>query len=128
MSVESMSLRLRVYVAAFLLTVAACPAASGTQSGSGRLKGAVVDRQYARVLGTTIVFEAGSFKKTVEVNGDGEYDVELPAGTYLIRVKNEGFRQRRVRFEVEPGATRSLSFMLDVKPTVADCPRGGICL
>jgi hypothetical protein len=56
------------------------------------------------------------------VNEEGEYDVELPAGTYLIKVTGAGFRQRRVRFEVEPGATKSLSFMLDVRPMVFKLP------
>jgi hypothetical protein len=55
--------KVRVYVVALLLAVAACPVTRGAQSESGRLKGAVVDWQYARVLGTSVVFESGPFKK-----------------------------------------------------------------
>ena len=81
-----MRLKLRVHVVAFLLAVAACSATHAAQPGSGRLRGTVVDWQYALIPRTTIVFEKSPFKKTVEVNEEGEYDVELPAGTYLIKV------------------------------------------
>jgi hypothetical protein len=126
---KRMRTKFAVYIVALVMAVNACPAARGARQANSRLKGAVVDWNYARVLGTSIVFESGPFKKTVEVNEEGEYDVELPAGDYLIKVASAGFRQRRVRFRLEPGVTESLSFMLDVIPTKpVKCPRGSICL
>lgn len=94
----------------------------------GRLSGVVVDWQYARILETTITFEGKSLKKKVTVDDEGAYEIELPAGTYLVRATRRHFLERRFRFTVEPGKTKMLSLILDVEPEKFDCPKGHICL
>jgi len=94
----------------------------------GRLSGYVVDWQYARILDTTITFENKSLKKKVTVDDEGAYEIELPAGTYLVRATRRQFLERRFRFTVEPGKTKRLSLILDVEPEKHDCPKGAICL
>lgn len=81
------------------------------------------------MLQTSITFESGTFKKMVEVTDDGEYDVELPVGNYLITVERPGFKLRRMKFKVESGMARSLSFILDVAVMEeVKCPKGKLCL
>ena len=113
---------------ASLVAVAALTVTGFGQGADGRLKGSVVDWHYASIPHTSITFESRSFRKAVATDEAGAYEAELPAGTYLVTVKSEGFFQRRLKINVGPGVTRSLSFILDVKPTNVVCPRGSICL
>jgi hypothetical protein len=63
------------------------------QAAKGKLRGIVVELTYARVPKTTIVLENESFKKEVTADEEGAYEVELPAGTYLVKAQSFGFRE-----------------------------------
>jgi hypothetical protein len=100
------------------------PRAGLAQQAVGKLRGVVVDWQYARILGTKIVFESKSFKKVMFVDSEGAYEIGLPAGTYLVTATDEGFVPRRFKFQVEPATTKTLNMILDVTPTKPSrCPR-----
>ena len=86
------------------------------QEALARLKGIVVEPTYARVLHTTIVFKNLSFKKEVTVDEEGAYEVEVPAGTYLVKANSAGFRESRLKVDVLPDVTKTLNIMLKVKP------------
>jgi hypothetical protein len=112
-----------------LLLAALYAPATYAQESSGTVKGIVVDWQYARILPTTIVFVGTSVKEKVRVDHEGSFEIELPAGDYLVKTTAPGFLERRVRFRVEPNAVRTLNMMLDVRPMkVGKCPRGSLCL
>jgi hypothetical protein len=96
---------------------------------TGKLRGIVVDWQYARVLNTTIVFENVSFKKEIAVDQNGSYEVELPAGTFLATAQSPGFRQFRSKIDVVSNVMKTFNIMLKVTPQMpVKCPRGAFCL
>ena len=81
--------------------------------GFGRLKGFVLDRGGARTPAAVIVIEAENFGKESGYTEDGSYQVDLPADSYRVTVRSDGFyplRQARVR--VRAGTTTTLNFRL----------------
>ena len=59
--------------------------------GFGRLKGFVLDRGWARIPAAIIVIEAENFGKESGYTEDGSYQVDLPAGSYRVTVRSDGF-------------------------------------
>ena len=116
----------------FALLVAVLMAGSLFTSAGQELNvtitGTVVDWQYARVIETTIVFKSAGETREVKVDKSGEYKVDLPPGRYLITARAPGFRDRRVKLQLEPTTSRVLNFMLDVQPQNFHCPKNAICL
>ena len=55
---------------------------------TGKLKGIVVDWQHARVLNTKVILVGRSFKKKFAVDGEGAYEAEVPAGSYLVKAED----------------------------------------
>jgi len=111
-----------------MLWLAVCafhPPAAHARLPVGRLRGIVVDLTYTRVANATISFEGGSFKDYARTDEDGAYEVELPAGHCVVRVTQMGFLPRRVKFNIEAGATRTLNMILDVEQVkMPKCPKG----
>lgn len=128
--------RVVVALITVILALAVCLSASPVtnagahlQRATGKLKGIVVDWQYARVLNTKIILEGRSFKKEVAVDAEGAYEAEVPAGSYLVKAESAGFRQYRLMFDVAPGEAKTLNIMLKVLPQKpVKCPRGALCL
>jgi hypothetical protein len=105
------------------------PPTSHAQPSNGKLRGLVVDANYARVAATTIIFAGESFVKSVRTDEDGAYEVELPAGDCVIEVKQQGFLPRRVKLHIEARVTKQLNMILDVEPVKPfKCPKGRTCL
>jgi hypothetical protein len=120
---------IRTVVFVSLAAVLLHPLESHARQTVGKLRGIVVDLNYARVAGQTITFEGDSFKKYVRTDEAGAYEVELPEGACLVEVISQGFLPRRVKFNVEAGATKTLNMILDVEPMkYAKCPKGRICI
>ena len=81
--------------------------------GFGRLKGFVLDRGGARIPAAVIVIEAENFVKESGYTEDGSYQVDLPAGSYRVTVRSDGFYPlRRERVRVSAGTTKTLNFRL----------------
>ena len=116
-------LLLQIFFALFIIPCSA-------QNLSGKIKGFVVDWQDARVLGTTITFENKQFQKTVTVNSDGEYEIELPAGLYVITARCPNFRKYRFKsLKITANKMRTLNIKLKLLPTKqVKCPEGQVCL
>ncbi len=84
-----------------------------------------MDLQYARVTDATIIFEGASFKKYVQTDENVAYEVELAAGSCVVRVIRQGFLTRRIKFNVGEAATRTSNVILDVEPVnMPKCPKG----
>ncbi|MGI8638208.1 MAG: carboxypeptidase-like regulatory domain-containing protein [Segetibacter sp.] len=113
-------------IIAFVLCFAPCLA----QNASAKVKGIVVDWQNARVLATIIVFQNKQFRREITVNPDGEYEIELPVGSYVVKAQRFGFRQYRFKsLKVVANETRTLNIELKYAPTKTyKCPKGQICL
>lgn len=70
-------------------------AARSAGAPEGRIKGVVLDPNYARVAGATVVVEGGpklGFKRELESGEAGEFEIKLPAGRYRVTVEANGFR------------------------------------
>lgn len=114
---------------AFLIPIALISPATHAQEPKGTLKGVVVDWQFALILPTTIVFESTAVKRKIQVDGEGYYEIELPAGEYLVKATAHGFLGRQLKVRVEPNQSKTLNMMLDVQPMkIHKCPRGALCL
>jgi hypothetical protein len=105
-----------------------------TSEESGRVKGVVVDWNYARIVESCVIFRSKTHQTRVKVNDEGAFDVELTAGTYEVVALSPNFSRVRMKnVRVEPGVTRTLNFMLPVAPEISGrCPantvrRGDLC-
>jgi len=99
-----------------------------TRPATGMLKGVVVDWQYARILGSCVIVKNKSVEKKVIVDGEGAFEVELPAGTYEVTAQSPHFRRfRRNKLQIQSNTTTTLNIMLEVAPERAGrCPAGTI--
>lgn len=82
-----------------------------------RLVGVVLDRNDALVAGATIRVSSGTFKRRVSSDGDGRFEMELPAGCYELTAEQPGFRKFRLSpFQVRAGARELINIHLEVAP------------
>jgi hypothetical protein len=105
-----------------------------TPVATGKLKGVVVDWQYARIVRSCLTVRNKTFQAKVMVDEEGAFEAELPAGVYEVVALSPGFsRLRRKNVRIEPGAARTLNFLLEVAPEISGrCPantirRGNLC-
>jgi len=61
--------------------------------GDGKIKGAILDVNDARVTNAGITIEGNKIKRVVKSDDQGQFEVSLPAGSYQITVKANGFRR-----------------------------------
>lgn len=107
---------------------------SPAQVITGKLKGIVVDWQYARVLGSCLTVKSENLEKKVVVDTNGAFEVELPAGIYQVTAQSPGFQRFHWKeLHIEPNAIKTLNIMLKVAPVKAGCPAGtrkagGLCI
>jgi hypothetical protein len=82
-----------------------------------RLVGVVLDRNDALVAGATIRVSSGTFKRRVRSDGDGRFEMELPAGCYELTAEQPGFRKFRLSpFQVRAGAKALVNIHLELAP------------
>ncbi len=118
-----MRLLIRI-IAGFAMTTAIC---QGTllaqvqdpiQRPAGRVTGTVKDTHDAAIQGVSIVFESRSdgkrFRRKVQSNSDGVYEIDLPAGLYRVTVKFSGFRKFQQK-ELTVEASKSTRFDIVLK-------------
>jgi hypothetical protein len=88
---------------------------------AGKVNGIVKDVHDAAIQGVSIVFEskfAGKkFKRKVESNNNGLYEIHLPAGLYRVTVKFSGFRKfQHKELIVEVGKSTTFDIVLKENP------------
>ena len=130
---KSSCLKVFIFIfASCLLHITVPPVHSQKHSSGelGKLKGIVVDWQYARIPYATLLFEDDLVRKEVSVNEEGAYEVELPVGNYKVTAHVQHFqRYSLTSFFVAPDGTRTLNVMLQVEPQKPiKCPKGFPCL
>lgn len=82
-----------------------------------RLVGVVLDKNDALVAGAIIRVSSGTFKRRVRSNGDGRFEMELPAGCYELTAEQPGFRKFRLSpFQVRAGAKELVNIHLELAP------------
>jgi len=94
------------------------PAQSAEDSQpKSRLVGVVLDRNDAVVIGVTVRVTSGTFKRRVRSDGDGRFEMELPAGCYELTAEQPGFRKFRLNpFQVRAGAKELINIHLEIAP------------
>jgi hypothetical protein len=82
---------------------------------SGRVFGLVFDVNDARVTKAKVTIKARNFSREVLTGGEGEFDVDLPAGEYYFTVEANGFcRFEGGSLKVKPGVTEMINIHLEV--------------
>ena len=87
----------------------------------GKVNGIVKDAHDAAVPNALISFESRLNRKksklTVKANGDGLFEIELPAGIYRVTVKVSGYRNfQRKELVIEAERTFSFDIVLKENP------------
>lgn len=80
---------------------------------TGKLKGVLLDVHGAKVVKAVVKVEGGKVKRRVESGSEGEFEFELPPGSYRMTVAAEGFRRHvSARLEVRSGETKVVTVSL----------------
>jgi hypothetical protein len=63
------------------------------KQGDGKIKGAILDVNDARVANASITIEGNKIKRVVKSDDQGQFEISLPPGRYQVTVKANGFRR-----------------------------------
>ena len=88
---------------------------SRRQKSTGKIQGVLLDINYARIVGATITIEGGQLKRELRSGVEGDFEIELPAGSYLIKVEANGFRKFEISpFKVKANVTEIINIHMEV--------------
>ena len=82
----------RMQSLAIVIILLAAPFVSLAQSGRGTVKGVVRDAADTAIPKVQIVFEKHHLKEEITSDESGNYEVQLPPGTYTVSAKKQGYR------------------------------------
>jgi len=104
-----------LFAAALLAADDSLPACSGPQPGApGRIVGAVVDPASGAVPAAAITVECAGTRHRATAGNEGRFDLELPPGSYHVRVRKDGFAPFAMLVTVAPGQTTQQELALTV--------------
>lgn len=84
---------------------------------TGRIVGLVLDANDARIVGATVRIENARFNRKLRSSDKGDFEVELPAGTYRIIVEKDGFKGFEISsFHLNADACETVNIYMEVKP------------
>ena len=66
---------------------------ASSRSGTGKIKGAILDINYARVVNAIVRVKGGEIRRSLKSNDEGQFEISLPAGSYEVTVEANGFRR-----------------------------------
>jgi len=90
---------------------------------AARVAGTVFDPIGAVVVDAKVAVRGSSFERETATNGEGQYEIELPPGIYLIEVRSPGFcRARRASFRARPQIKVNFDFTLLICPSHSEGP------
>jgi hypothetical protein len=85
--------------------------------------GTLLDVNDARVARAKIKVEGASLQWEAEADDAGDFTVEVPAGTYRIYVRANGFRKFESAFlRVKSDVTEMVNIHLEVQPIIDSIP------
>lgn len=112
----------------FVLLLALVPAPSAVtgqnllpvhaqKSQTSKIIGLVLDANNARIVSARIKIENAQFSREVQSGEEGDFEFELPAGTYQITVEKDGFhRFELLNFRAKAKSRELLKIHLEVMP------------
>ena len=80
-------------IVALLIVVGFLSVEASSSSGHGKIKGAILDINYARVVNAMVRVNGGEIKRSLRSNDEGQFEISLPAGNYEVTVEANGFRE-----------------------------------
>ena len=87
----------------------------GRQKSVGKIQGVLLDINDARIVGAKITIEGGQFKRELRSGNEGDFETQLPAGSYQISVEANGFRRFELSpFKVKPNVTEMINIHMEV--------------
>lgn len=90
---------------------------ASSKGGTGKIKGAILDVNYARVVNAIVRVNGGEIRRSLRSNGDGQFEISLPAGSYEVTVEANGFRRFVYSsLKVQPDETEMINIHLEVAP------------
>jgi hypothetical protein len=114
-SVKLLSLVFCLLILSAGLVAAPVSSAPSPEEMIGKLKGMLLDVNGARVVKAVVKVEGGKVKRRMKSGLEGEFEFELPPGSYRITVAAEGFRRyASSRLEVRSGETKAVTISLRV--------------
>ena len=121
LKVPSAEVRLNMLAKTLLLTLVCCltvnvAAQQAPMSGNGKLSGMVADPVGLILPNARIVIKGKRLKRELFSGDDGTYSVDLPPGTYSLRVEYQGFVTVRKRVRVTSDAVTKLDVLLRLDP------------
>ena len=58
-----------------------------SQNNNGKIQGVLLDINDARIVGARIIIESGQLKRQLRSRNEGDFEIQVPAGTYQIKVE-----------------------------------------
>ena len=84
---------------------------------AGRVAGIVIDVNEARIVGASIRIQNAEFRKVVRSDTEGQFELEVPPGTYQLTVEKSGFKRFHLpAFRVGAGTNELVNIHLEVAP------------
>jgi hypothetical protein len=105
---------------------------SADAESDAHVSGVIVDWQDARIVNASIRIEAKNFRRELNSDQSGEFNVVLPIGIYRISVSHPVFKTFVIKkLKVSGSGMSRLRVMLRVKTPTASggkCPKGSLYL
>ena len=104
-----------VSILATMLCVGQQRTSSGRQKTDGKIQGVLLDINDARIVGAKIIIEGAQLKRELKSGDEGNFEIQLPAGSYQIRVEANGFRKFELSpFKVKASVTEMINIHMEV--------------
>ena len=88
---------------------------ASSRSNTGRIKGAILDVNYSRVVNAIVRVNGGAIKRSARSNDEGQFEISLPAGSYEVIVEANGFgRFVYSSLKVQPNEIELINIHLEV--------------
>jgi hypothetical protein len=114
-------MRILTLIIFVLIISGASFAQTSAGSQTGKLKGTVKDAAHAIMPNVTMVLDSGSVRRQIISDENGNYEIDLPLGTYTLTATKEGYRPPKTRrFRLRADVVTTLDIMFPPIHTNAD--------
>ncbi len=114
----SNTMRVVAIICCFTLTLISLHQTSAAiEQEDGKVKGVLLDHTEALIVYAEITFENEKLKRKAYTNGDGVFEISLPAGFYQFNVQSHGFKTFKIEsVEINADAIIEMKVHLEIGP------------